>query len=125
MVVRSQLHLVDLAGSEQLKKSRAEGQRKAEAVGINSSLMVLGKVIAALTSGRSHVPYNESRLTQLLKGALGGNSRTTVPENPRSCPSKLVDSPPPYRHTLWLTDFPLGCQCLSGVGDGFHGFPAC
>lgn len=45
-------------------------------MGINSSLLVLGKVITALVRGRPHVPYYESRLTQLLRGALGGNSRT-------------------------------------------------
>jgi len=77
-VVESLLSLVDLAGCEQLKQSKATGQRLQEAVGINSSLLVLGKVISALTKEASHVPYNESKLTKLLKGAFGGNSRTTA-----------------------------------------------
>merc|ERR1740130_2136455 len=76
--VISQLHLVDLAGSERVKKSRAQGGRLIEAVGINSSLMVLGQCIAARVEDRSHVPYYESRLTLLLRSALGGNSRTAV-----------------------------------------------
>merc|ERR1719401_3028723 len=76
--VSSQLHLVDLAGSERVKKSRAQGGRLVEAVGINSSLMVLGLCIAALVEERTHVPYYESRLTLLLRSALGGNSRTSV-----------------------------------------------
>lgn len=76
--VSSQLHLVDLAGSERVKKSRAQGGRLVEAVGINSSLMVLGMCIAARVEERSHVPYYESRLTLLLRSALGGNSRTAV-----------------------------------------------
>lgn len=75
---KSTLHLVDLAGCEQLKQSKATGQRQREAIGINSSLLVLGKVITALVEGKSHVPYYESALTQLLRPALGGNSRTTV-----------------------------------------------
>jgi kinesin family protein 5 len=76
--VSSQLHLVDLAGSERVKKSRAQGGRLIEAVGINSSLMVLGQCIAARVEERPHVPYYESRLTLLLRSALGGNSRTAV-----------------------------------------------
>jgi len=77
-IVRSQLHLVDLAGCEQIKQSKVVGQRKVEAVGINSSLLVLGKCISALVEARPHVPYFESKLTLLLKGAFGGNSRTTA-----------------------------------------------
>jgi hypothetical protein len=77
-LIRSRLNLVDLAGSEQLKMSKAAGERAAEAIGINASLSVLGKCIAALTEGRRHVPYLESKLTTLLRPALGGNSRTTV-----------------------------------------------
>jgi Kinesin motor domain len=56
-LVRSKLHLVDLAGSERVKKSKATGLRLKEAVGINSSLLVLGKVIAALVESHRHVPY--------------------------------------------------------------------
>ncbi|KAJ1448688.1 P-loop containing nucleoside triphosphate hydrolase protein, partial [Pelagophyceae sp. CCMP2097] len=78
LVLESTLHLVDLAGSERLKKSMATGLRKQEATGINSSLLVLGKVVAALVEGKKHVPYLESTLTTLLRAALGGASRTTA-----------------------------------------------
>jgi Kinesin motor domain len=69
------LHMVDLAGSERLKKSASEGQRKKEALHINSSLTALGKVVMALdpTSGANHVPYRDSKLTRLLQNSLGGN----------------------------------------------------
>merc|ERR550537_1766945 len=40
--------------------------------------MVLGKCISALVEQRSHVPYFESKLTQLLRGAFGGSSRSVV-----------------------------------------------
>lgn len=43
------LNLVDLAGSERLKKSASEGQRKIEALHINSSLTALGKVLYHFT----------------------------------------------------------------------------
>jgi len=77
-MIKSQLHLVDLAGSERVKKSKVTGQRFSEAVGINASLLVLGKVIASLVESKRHVPYYESKLTTMLKAALGGNSKTTV-----------------------------------------------
>lgn len=74
----SSLYLVDLAGSERVKKSKATGQRLGEAVGINKSLLVLGRVIGALVEGKAHVPYLESKLTTLLRQAFGGNCRTSV-----------------------------------------------
>jgi len=74
----AQLHLVDLAGSERVKKSRATGSRFKEAVGINSSLTVLGRCISALVEEARHVPYYESQLTLLLRSAFGGTSRTTA-----------------------------------------------
>eukprot|EP00927_Polykrikos_kofoidii_P049932 TRINITY_DN43904_c0_g1_i1.p1 TRINITY_DN43904_c0_g1~~TRINITY_DN43904_c0_g1_i1.p1 ORF type:complete len:965 (+),score=139.00 TRINITY_DN43904_c0_g1_i1:92-2986(+) len=77
-VLRSHLSMVDLGGSEQVKKSKAEGQRFEEAVEINTSLMVLGRVVDALVQKRTHVPYYESRLTMLLQPALGGKAQTTV-----------------------------------------------
>lgn len=82
-LISSQLVLLDLAGSERVKKSRVDGGRLREAVGINSSLLVLGKVISALVKSRSHVPYLESKLTIMLKGAFGGNSLTTAIVNCR------------------------------------------
>ena len=67
-ICESKLFLVDLAGSERIKKSKVEGELKREAIKINQSLMVLGKVITSLSSGKSHVPFYESKLTQILKG---------------------------------------------------------
>eukprot|EP01036_Dinobryon_divergens_P032794 gene32794-42452_t len=65
-MIRSQLHLVDLAGSERVKKSQVGGVRLREAVGINSSLLVLGKVINALVEAHVHVPYYESNRTTAI-----------------------------------------------------------
>jgi hypothetical protein len=72
LVSSATLFLVDLGGSEQVKKSAADGARLAEAIEINSSLMVLGRCIDALVLKRAHVPYYESKLTMLLAPALGG-----------------------------------------------------
>ncbi|EKX44543.1 hypothetical protein GUITHDRAFT_46798, partial [Guillardia theta CCMP2712] len=78
LIIRSQLVLADLAGCEHISKSKVEGSAKREAASINSGLLVLKKCIKALNEERSHVPFLESRLTMLLKGALGGSSRTYV-----------------------------------------------
>jgi hypothetical protein len=83
ILLQSQLHLVDLAGSERVKKSQVTGLHFREAIGINSSLLVLGKVITSLVEERSHVPYYESKLTTILKSSFGGNSRTIVIINTR------------------------------------------
>ena len=50
-----------------------------ELVNINRSLSALGNVIAALSEGiKGHIPYRDSKLTQLLEESLGGNSHTVM-----------------------------------------------
>ena len=70
------LHLVDLAGSERVKKSEVSGQGMAEAQHINKSLSALGTVMASLQEKSKHIPFRDSKLTQLLADSLGGNSKT-------------------------------------------------
>ncbi len=73
------LYLVDLAGSEVISKTGATGQTLEEAKNINKSLTMLGRVINALTDGKSqYVPYRDSKLTRILQESLGGNSRTCL-----------------------------------------------
>jgi kinesin family protein 5 len=73
------LYLVDLAGSECISKTGATGTTLEEAKMINKSLTMLGRVINALTDGKSqYVPYRDSKLTRMLKDALGGNSKTCL-----------------------------------------------
>ncbi|KEG10472.1 kinesin [Trypanosoma grayi] len=95
------LNLVDLAGSERVAKTGSTGIRRVEGGHINKSLTILATVISRLTecvnnvrssSNNSNnntnntasggttafVPYRDSRLTHLLKTAIGGNSLTAV-----------------------------------------------
>jgi kinesin family protein 4/21/27 len=75
----SKLTFVDLAGSERIKRTSVEGQRMKD-----SDLFNLGQVINSLADEQklkagqkpAFVPYRNSKLTHLLKDALGGNSQT-------------------------------------------------
>jgi hypothetical protein len=82
-VVKAELTLVDLAGSEKLAllSQDPSPQLLKESIEINTSLLSLGKVITALGSNvrnAAHIPYRDSKLTKLLKHALGGNSMTAM-----------------------------------------------
>jgi kinesin family protein C2/C3 len=72
------LHLVDLAGSERIAKSEVKGIHLKEAQAINKSLSALGDVISSLQQKSSHVPYRNSKLTQLLQDSLCGNSKVLM-----------------------------------------------
>ncbi|MDA9097796.1 hypothetical protein N9L76_02560 [bacterium] len=75
---RGVLYLVDLAGSERVLRSEASGDRLKEAQHINKSLSALGDVVSALQTRQTHVPYRNSKLTTLLRGALGPNGKALL-----------------------------------------------
>ncbi|KAK9039788.1 hypothetical protein V6N11_014977 [Hibiscus sabdariffa] len=72
------LHLVDLAGSERVDRSEVTGDRLKEAQHINKSLSALGDVIFSLAQKGAHVPYRNSKLTQVLQSSLGGQAKTLM-----------------------------------------------
>ncbi|KAH0467993.1 hypothetical protein IEQ34_003026 [Dendrobium chrysotoxum] len=72
------LHLIDLAGSERVERSEVTGDRLKETQHINKSLSALGDVIFALSQKSVHVPYRNSKLTQVLQSSLGGHAKTLM-----------------------------------------------
>ncbi|WOL06812.1 kinesin KP1 isoform X2 [Canna indica] len=74
----NKIWMIDLGGSERLLKTQATGRRMEEGKAINLSLSALGDVISALQQKKSHVPYRNSKLTQVLKDSLGLDSKTLM-----------------------------------------------
>ncbi|CAL5870177.1 uncharacterized protein PFLUO_LOCUS4412 [Penicillium psychrofluorescens] len=72
--------IIDLAGSERASATKNRGERLMEGANINKSLLALGSCINALCDPRkrNHIPYRNSKLTRLLKFALGGNCKTVM-----------------------------------------------
>lgn len=89
----SVLKLVDLAGSERVKESGVVGQQFKEMTNINQSLSVLQKCISMQKSKSTHIPYRDSKLTQVLMDCLGrGNSKTMVVVNINPCDKQATES---------------------------------
>ncbi|NXT00162.1 KIF12 protein, partial [Jacana jacana] len=75
------LCFVDLAGSERVKETGSSGELSVEANNINRSLLALGHCISLLAKPRGkrmHIPYRDSKLTQLLARSLGGSGITLM-----------------------------------------------
>lgn len=85
-VTHSKLNLVDLAGSERLKKTMDDSDGveidatiKKESMYINQSLTYLEQCVVALSKkATAHVPYRQTKLTNVLKDSLGGNCNTLM-----------------------------------------------
>merc|ERR1719502_26416 len=78
-ITLSKLNLVDLAGSERVKKTDTEGAGLEEAKFINRSLTYLEQcVVAACDKNRDHIPFRQTRLTNILRDSIGGNCATLL-----------------------------------------------
>nr|XP_061785143.1 kinesin-like protein KIF25 isoform X1 [Nerophis lumbriciformis] len=77
-VFKTKLQFVDLAGSECVDMTGVSGPALWEVSCINRSLSALSDVLGALAEQRSHIPYRNSKLTHLLKDAIGGDAKLLV-----------------------------------------------
>ncbi|XP_049597849.1 kinesin-like protein KIF20A isoform X1 [Syngnathus scovelli] len=89
----SELTVCDLAGSERCKEQRS-GERMKEANNINTSLLTLGRCIAALRHNQTNksrppqvVPFRDSKLTRVLQGFFCGRGTSSMVVNINTCAS--------------------------------------
>ena len=73
-IVNGRLEFVDLAGVEPLLGTNATQ----ETVSINRSLAALCSKIHSLSKQESGISHRDNKLTQLLSGSVGGNSKTLL-----------------------------------------------
>ncbi|XP_077402792.1 kinesin-like protein KIF20A [Vanacampus margaritifer] len=89
----SELSVCDLAGSERCKEMR-NAERMKEANNINTSLLTLGRCIAALRHNQTNksrpaqvVPFRDSKLTRVLQGFFCGRGTSSMVVNINTCAS--------------------------------------
>eukprot|EP00049_Salpingoeca_infusionum_P019198 m.360736 g.360736 ORF g.360736 m.360736 type:complete len:1098 (+) comp19151_c0_seq1:623-3916(+) len=89
-----QLYMCDLAGSERAAHTKNVGVRMKEGQHINRSLLALGNCINSLggTTRARYVNYRDSKLTRLLKDALGGSCRTVMVAHVGPCDYHFEES---------------------------------
>ncbi|CCW61544.1 unnamed protein product [Phytomonas sp. EM1] len=79
--MKGKITFIDLAGYERFSKTGITNSNpimKDEAKTINASLLALGHVVSALSSGGKHIPWRNSKLTRILQDSIGGRSRTSI-----------------------------------------------
>ena len=88
----TKLSLIDLAGSERAIATEGRSARSVEGANINKSLLALSSCIHALCEGRKHIPYRNSKLTQLLRDSLGGAAKTVMIANVSPCSTQIGET---------------------------------
>jgi kinesin family member 2/24 len=79
---RGKMSFIDLAGNERGADTMdCSRQTRIDGAEINKSLLALKECIRALDLDKKHTPFRGSKLTQVLKDSLTGNSKTTMIAN--------------------------------------------
>ena len=104
--------MFQLAGSERLNRTNADGvskERLQESLAINKSLSALSTVFSALASGsRTHVPYRDSKLTQLLQETFSGDGKAMMMINLSPTVESFAESIQSLRFAARVSQIKLG-----------------
>ena len=107
---RSRLHLIDFGCCERTKT-----------LGGSITQAGLGNVILGVLNGQRHLPFKESRVTQLLKEVLGSVScQAATPPPPSLLPTLPPPHLPPLTSSLPLPPHPSSSSCPLGGPAGPH-----
>ena len=112
------LHLIDLAGSERVSRSGATGVQLTEAQHINKSLTALGMVMQALAQKRDHIPFRDSKLTQLLADSLAGQAKSMMFMHVAPEESSVSESLSTLNFGRAVTEITLGAAKRNVVESG-------
>ncbi|KAG6501716.1 hypothetical protein ZIOFF_041599 [Zingiber officinale] len=74
----SKFSLVDLPGSDCFMVKDATGDHITNFLHVSKSLSALGDVLNSLTTKKESIPFENSRMTQILADSLGGSSKTLL-----------------------------------------------
>ncbi|KAF9668391.1 hypothetical protein SADUNF_Sadunf15G0123800 [Salix dunnii] len=91
-VVVSKLNFVDLAGYQDARNKSLDEHHLAESTRkINKSIHVIHNVLHSLKANETHVPYRESKITNMLQDSLGGTGRILMVTclNPSFCQDSI------------------------------------
>ncbi|CAK7337316.1 unnamed protein product [Dovyalis caffra] len=84
----SKLNFVDLAGYEDARRKGIDGNNLVESTrNINKSIHAIHNVVYSLKANETHVPYRESKITNMLQDSLGGACRILM--NPSFCQDSI------------------------------------
>lgn len=72
------MHVSDLAGSEGMRHTQHTGIAQQESANINRGLLAVSKVVQALSTGNSVIPYRDSVLTVVLQDSLNVRSYISI-----------------------------------------------
>ncbi|XP_050214103.1 kinesin-like protein KIN-14D [Mercurialis annua] len=90
--VQGVLNFIDLAESARFTKSGPIDDRLKETLAVNESLWCLSGVISALAKKEDHVPFRNSKLTDLLQPCLSRDSKTLMFVNISPDPISVSES---------------------------------